>query len=163
MITAGFPIEITALQRFWPYIAGFIGLLVIFELSRIPKRLKAKAAFSHLSGRAMGTVTNYRKERILRYESHDSETSDSYEYLTIISYQFEVGGRVYYGEGEGNGAFWQRDKQMICYDPNDPDDNCTLYYLNSKTKSHFLKTVIFFVVMLALMYFAIVYLSKSGK
>ena len=111
----------------------------------------------------MGTVTNYRKERILRYESHDSETSDSYEYLTIISYQFEVNGRVYYGEGEGNGAFWQRDKQMICYDPNDPDDNCTLYYLNSKTKSHFLKTVIFFVVMLALMYFAIVYLSKSGK
>ena len=163
MITAGFPIEITALQRFWPYIVGFIGLLVIFELSRIPKRLKAKAAFSHLSGRAMGTVTNYRKERILRYESHDSETSDSYEYLTIISYQFEVNGRVYYGEGEGNGAFWQRDKQMICYDPSDPNDNCTLYTVDSMTKSHFLKTLIFIIVALVIFYLVIVGFAKLGK
>ena len=97
------------------------------------------------------------------YESNDSESSDSYEYRTVISYQFEVNGQIYTGEGEGNGAFWQKDKQMICFDPNDPDDNCTLYYLNSKTKSHFLKTVIFFFVVLIIMYIAIVGLAKLGK
>ena len=163
MSAAVLPIDFTLLQRFAPYIIGFIILLVIFDLSRIPKRLKAKAAYSHLSGRATGTVTNYRKERILRYESTDPEQNDSYEYLTIISYQFEVNGRVYTGEGEGSGAFWQRDKQTICYDPNDPDDNCTLYYLNSKTKSHFLKTLIFFFGMLILFYIAIVVFAKVGK
>ena len=163
MTFANNPLDFSMLQRFAPYVIGFIVLLVVFELSRIPKRLKAKAAFSHLSGRATGTITDYRKERIPRYESNDPESSDSYEYRTIISYQFEVNGQIYTGEGEGNGAFWQKDKQMICYDPNDPDDNCTLYYLNSKTKSHFLKTVIFFFVVLIIMYIAIVGLAKLGK
>ena len=163
MTVADIPFVTAALQRYAPFIIGFIILLVVFELMRIPGRLKAKAAFSRLSGRAMGTVTDYRKERYLRNESHDPETGDSYEYVTIIRYQFEVNGRIYTGEGEGNGAFWQKDKQMICYDPNDPDDNCTLYYLNSKTKSHFLKTVIFFFVVLIIMYIAIVGLAKLGK
>ena len=163
MSAAVFPIDFTLLQRFAPVIIAFIVFYVIFELTRIPKRLKEKAAFEHLSGRAEGTVTNYRKERILRYRSTDPEQNDSYEYLTIISYQFEVNGQVYYGEGEGSGAFWERHKQTICYDPNDPDDNCTLYYLNSKTKSHFLKTLLFFIGMLVFLYIAIVVFAKLRK
>ena len=163
MNTANIPVEFAALQRYVPFVIGFIVIVVIFELMKIPKRLKAKAAFSHLTGRAMATITDYHKERILRAESTDPESSDSYEYRTIIRYQFEVDGRIYTGEGEGNGAFWQRDKQMICYDPNDPDENCTLFFLNSQTKSHFFKTLIFCVIMLLVFYFAVAGFGKLGK
>lgn len=163
MTTLNIPFEFAAVQRYLPYVIGFIVIAVLIELMKIPRRIKAKAAFSHLSGRAMATVTDYHKERILRYESTDPESSDSYEYRTIISYQFEVNGQIYTGEGEGNGAFWKKNKQMICYDPNDPDENCTLYFLNSTTKSHFLSTVIFYVVMLLVIYAAIVIFSKTGK
>ena len=163
MTVADIPFVTAALQRYAPFIIGFIVLLVVFELMRIPGRLKAKAAFSRLSGRAMGTVTDYRKERYLRNESHDPETGDSYEYVTIIRYQFEVNGRIYTGEGEGNGAFWQKGKQMICYDPDDPEENCTLFYMNSKTKSHFLKTVLFFIGLLIMCFIVIVVMEKLKK
>ena len=103
---------------------------------------------------------------IVRFFARSAGSKNSGVKIVIyvnISYQFEVNGQVYYGEGEGSGAFWERDKQTICYDPNDPDDNCTLYYLNSKTKSHFLKTLLFFIGMLVFLYIAIVVFAKLRK
>lgn len=154
------------IQNANPYviiIVAFIALMVLTELLSIPKRIKARAAFKNLTGRAMATVTDYRKVRELRYRSTDSETNDSYEYKTYISYQFEVNGQVYTGEGEGDGAFWKKDRQMICYDPSDPNDNCTLYTVDSMTKSHFLKTLIFIIVALVIFYLVIVGFAKLGK
>ena len=155
--------QIMALQRYIPFIAAFVVLVVLFELSRIPKRLKTKAEFSHLSGRMKATIIDRHQERTLTYRSTDPEENDRYEYRTMVTYQFEVDGQTYTGEGEGSGAFWQSKEQMICYDPNDPSDNCTLFYYNSKTKSHFLQTLIFVVVILGVFYLAIVMSGKLVK
>ena len=109
MLALELPSNIQNLKPYLIVAAAFIALIVLTELLSIPKRIKAKAAFKNLTGRAMATVTDYRKVRELRYRSTDSETNDSYEYKTYISYQFEVNGQVYTGDGEGNGAFWKKD------------------------------------------------------
>lgn len=145
----------------WPVIALIAGFLVIFELSRIPARIKAKKAYSHLSGRAMGTVINSYKEQILLSSYHySSDERDHYEYKTIVMYQYEVDGQVHTGQGEGSGALWHRKHQMICYDPSDPGDSCTLFYAKRETKSHALKTLIVFIVVLAVILWIALYLGQ---
>ena len=92
-------------DKAWPIIALLAGFLILFELSRIPARLKAKKAYSHLSGRAMGTVINRYEEKILLTDYHNSsDDRDHYQYKTIVTYQYEVDGQIHTGEGEGSGA-----------------------------------------------------------
>ena len=156
------PVEIQNLKPYVPILIVFVALMGLVELLKIPKRMKAKAAFERFKGRAMATVTDYRKVKELRYRSDDPEVNDSYEYRTYITYQFEVNGQIYTGEGEGDGAFSKRNKQMICYDPNDPNENVTLYFVNSKTKSTFFTTLFFFIGMVIAVV-AIIYFSAKFK
>lgn len=149
------------LKTAWPIIAAFLGFLILFELSRIPGRMRAKKAFAHLSGRTMGTVVNlYEDKTLITSANQSSDGRDHYDSRTIVTYQYEVNGQLHTGEGEGSGAFRDRKQQMICYDPEDPGNSCTLYFLNSKTKSHFVQTLVTVVIMLVLLVLAIVFGSK---
>ena len=150
-------------DKAWPIIALLAGFLILFELSRIPARLKAKKAYSHLSGRAMGTVINRYEEKILLTDYHNSsDDRDHYQYKTIVTYQYEVDGQIHTGEGEGSGALWHRKHQMICYDPSDPGDSCTLFYLNRETKSHVLQTFIAIIACVVVVFFVLFFLGKQG-
>ena len=152
-----------ALKNLAPIVLAFIVVFILIELSRIPGRLKSKKAYSNLTGRAMGTVTNRYKEQVLLTPYYTStDNRDHYEYKTRLTYQFEVNGRVYTGEGEGSGAFWQKNQQMICYDPEDPNTNCTLFYLKSKTKSHAHHTLLVFIIMIVLLVLGIYGIGKLG-
>lgn len=150
-------------DKVWPIVALIVGFLILFELSRIPARIRAKKAYSHLSGRAKGTVINSYEEKILLSSYHYSpDDRDHYEYKTIVMYQYEVDGKVHTGEGEGSGALWHRKHQMICYDPDDPGDSCTLFYLNKETKSHALQTLIFIIAVPVVIFLILLFLGQRG-
>ena len=63
------------------------------------------------------------------------DTIDSSDSVFYVTYEFEVDGQTYTGKGEGSPAFQVRKHQLICYDPSDPNLNCTLFYLNSYLRS----------------------------
>ena len=122
-------------------IIAMVGLYMSVELSLIPEKLRARKKLAHLTGRAEGRITDHREERIDVRDENDNWKS---EYKgTIISYEFDVGGVTYTGSGYGSWALWKREHQTICYDPDNPSDNLPLADVNSKTKTHFLGTLLY--------------------
>ena len=60
------------------------------------------------------------------------DAMDAAEVVFMVIYEFEADGRIYTGKGESSTAFTTGKTQTICYDPSDPDLNCTLSFLNSQ-------------------------------
>ena len=121
-----------------------IGLFAVFflsELLMIPSRLSARKRYAGYTGRALGKVT---KRNIYSVEDgHDDDGHTTYKQKCFVEYEFTVGGTRYTGEGEGSMASRDKYETEICYDPSDPDQNCTACYFNSVTKFHILSTLIF--------------------
>ena len=96
--------------------------------------------YMNYTGRAEGKIIEHHWEtymksgvgtgRTMKEDTIDASDSDCY-----VTYEFEVDGQTYIGKGEGSPAFQVRKHQTICYDPSDPNLNCTLFYLNSYLRS----------------------------
>ena len=122
-------------KRIWLVIcvAMFVLMIVMIIGSSIKSAAKRKIElerYKKMTGRAEGKILSIRTEE---YRCHNRDGEDDIDYKTFVTYQFEVDGKLYKGSGEGSGAFWQKKKQMICYNPEDPTDNCTKYYHGMKT------------------------------
>ena len=89
------------------------------------------------SGTAEGRITEHHWDTHLvssgvgTGRTMKEDTIDATDSIFMVSYEFEVDGKTYTGQGEGSPAFQVRKVQTICYDPSDPNDNCTLFYLNA--------------------------------
>ncbi len=93
--------------------------------------------FKNHSGRAEGRILEHHWDTFFTSGVRDGssmkeDTIDSTDSVFMVTYEFEVNGQTYTGKGEGSPSFQAREKQTICYDPSDPNDNCTLYYYNGQ-------------------------------
>ena len=130
-------------------VLGVFAMFILSQLLMIPGRLRARAYYKNYTGRALGKIT--KRDVISVQNGHDDEGNLRYTTKCMVSYEFTVGGVLYKGEGEGSGAGRDKYEAEICYDPSDPDQNCTAYYFNSKTKSHFLSTLIYLIILFAIL------------
>ena len=109
------------------------------------ERLKAEQKekeerYKNYTGRAEGKIIEHHWETFLKSgvgtgRTMKEDTIDSSDSVFYVTYEFEVDGQTYTGKGEGSPAFQVRKHQLICYDPSDPNLNCTLFYLNSYLRS----------------------------
>ena len=93
------------------------------------KRKEREECFKRLSGRAEGRIVEHHWDRYGEY-NYTRDPINDFDYLFMVTYEFVVNGQTYTGKGEGDPAFQAKKKQTICYDPSNPDENCTLYYYN---------------------------------
>ena len=116
----------------------FVVLLgyVIYVLAKEKKQNReiAQEKYKNYTGRVEGRVleSHWVKSNPGKY-IRDPETGrvDSQEEF-IVTYEFLVDGRTYTGTGVGSTSPSRRQYQPICYDPADPNQNCTLYFLNGE-------------------------------
>ncbi|MBO7424076.1 MAG: DUF3592 domain-containing protein [Clostridia bacterium] len=139
-------------------VLGVFAMFILSQLLMIPGRLQARARYKNYTGRALGKITN--RNMISVQRGHDDEGRPEYTTKCMVSYEFTVGGVLYKGEGEGSGAGRDKYEAEICYDPSDPDQNCTAYYFNSKTKSHFISTFIYLAVFFAVIMIGIYFFMR---
>ena len=124
-------------------VIGFIAVVLLSQLLLLPGQVKNKKGMQHMTGRAVGTILNgtlYTETYDYGHQTGQTvETTTTHRY--IVTYEFKVNGVTYQGQGEGSYAFWERKRQTICYDPKNPEDNCTLFFYDSKTDTNVLKKV----------------------
>ena len=147
-------------------ILGFLILLFWWSRSTEKKAIaRAREKYKNYTGRAEGRILEH--EWVRHYTgTKDSETGDdNYDLLFMVKYEFEVNGQTYRGEGEASGSIKGRKTQTICYDPADPNQNCSLYYLNSQTTSpSCLRLLIYILIRLAIVIGVIFLIMKMfGK
>ena len=53
-----------------------------------------------------------------------------------VTHEFYVNGRRYEGSSESSDSELDKNEQVICYDPEDPSKNCTLWYLEKQINGH---------------------------
>ncbi|MBO4927427.1 MAG: hypothetical protein J5379_04165 [Clostridiales bacterium] len=133
------------------FIVALFGFVIVSEVGRIPRRIRAKKAMAHLTGIATGRIKSHYEDT---YESWDSEreTYETRSRGTVVSYEFEVDGKTYTGSGYGSWAIKNRQYQPICYDPQNPSDNCTQAHYNSQTKSHLFSSLLYMAICLLILY-----------
>ena len=133
------------------FFAALFGYVIVFELNGIPKRKRAKKAMAHLTGVANGRVKSHYEDT---YEAYDSDrgTYETRSRGTVVSYEFEVNGVTYTGSSYGSWSRKYREYQPVLYDPQNPSDNCTQAYYNSKTKSHYIGSVLYMAIGLAALF-----------
>lgn len=133
------------------FILSLFGLVIVTEINRIPKILRARKAMAHLTGVADGRITSHYEDT---YESWDEDrgTYETRSRGTVVSYEFEVNGQIYKGSGYGSWALGSREHQPILYDPNNPSDNCTKAHYNSQTKTHFVGSILYMAIGLAALF-----------
>ncbi len=145
-------------------VIGFIAVALLSQLLLLPGQVKNKKRMKHLTGRAVGTILNgtlyTETENYGHQNGQTGETTTTHRY--IVTYEFEVNGVTYRGQGEGSYAFWEKKRQKICYDPQNPEDNCTLFLYNSKTDTNILKRV-FSVSIWVIILFAIILVYLFSK
>ena len=109
---------------------------VIYVLAKEKKQNReiAQVKFKNYTGRVEGRIleSHWNKINSGKY-IRDPETGrvESQEEF-IVTYEFVVDGQTYMGTGVGSTSLSRRQFQTICYDPSDPNQNCTLYYLNGE-------------------------------
>lgn len=116
-----------------------------FHSPKIQERLKAakkerEERYRNYTGRAEGKIIEHHWETYLKSgvgtgRTMKEDTIDATDSVFYVTYEFEVDGQTYVGKGEGSPAFQVRKYQTICYDPSDPNLNCTLFYLDSYLRS----------------------------
>lgn len=116
----------------------------IIEVIAIPGKKKNQKTMAYLSGRAEGKIL---KRDIVKHESKPAGrggNGDVSNYTECyVTYEFVADGITYTGRGKGSGNYIDRNSQIICYDPQNPDDNCTLYYYKDHTEINVLKSVLY--------------------
>ena len=122
--------------------AGVAVMAFLSQLLTLPQQIRNKRKMAYMSGRAEGRILTSRTDRHEHVTGSGRDKEYHSTYHCMLTYEFDVDGVTYTGSGEGSGAFWQQKHQTICYDPNNPDDNCTLYYYNDKTDTHVLRNVL---------------------
>ena len=131
---------------------AFIVLLIWWCRSTDKKaKARAKEKYKNYTGRAEGRILEH--EWVRHYTGfRDPETGDeNSDLLFIVKYEFEANGQTYQGEGEASGSIFQRKTLTICYGPSDPNQSCSLYYLNCQTTSpNFLRVLVYFLTRLAI-------------
>ena len=127
----------------------FFAIFILTQLMMIPSRKRAQVKYANYTGRTFAKVLN--RYTISVDDGVDENGDRKYKSKCIVSYEFRIGGVTYKGECEGSSKGRDKYETEICYDPSNPDLNCTVYYFDSVTKSHFLSSFIFFVVVFALM------------
>lgn len=116
-----------------------------YNSPEVQERLKAEKKereerYKDYTGRAEGKIIEHHWETFMKSgvgtgRTMKEDTIDSSDSVFYVTYEFEVDGQTYTGKGEGSPAFQVRKYQLICYDPSDPNLNCTLFYLNSYLRS----------------------------
>ncbi|MBR6484390.1 MAG: hypothetical protein IKT14_05170 [Clostridiales bacterium] len=112
-----------------PFAILMVALFIWSSVKDALRRKAIKEQYKKMSGRADGKISNFKMVRRSRYHNREEDV----DYDAFMDYEFEVDGKIYKGHGEGSGALWKRKTQTICYDPEDPDNNCTLYIYDRKT------------------------------
>ncbi|MBO4309997.1 MAG: hypothetical protein J5856_02900, partial [Lachnospiraceae bacterium] len=94
-------------------VIGFIAVALLSQLLLLPGQVKNKKRMKHLTGRAVGTILNGTLYTETEYFGHQNgqtgETTTTHRY--IVTYEFEVNGVTYRGQGEGSYAFWEKKRQ----------------------------------------------------
>lgn len=132
-------------------ILALFGLVIVNDISKIPRRMLARKQLAHLTGEATGHVTSHYEDT---YEVWDEERGsyDRRSRGTVVSYQFEVNGQTYTGQGYGSWALKDREYQQVYYDPKNPGDNCTKAHYKNVTQSHLISSLIYMAIAVAIMY-----------
>ena len=117
-----------------PFLVLLVWVIYVLAKEKKQNREAAQVKYKNYTGRVEGRVLEYHwvKSNPGKYirdpETGRVETQDEF----IVTYEFVVDGRTYTGTGVGSTSPSRRKFQLICYDPSDPDQNCTLYYLNGQ-------------------------------
>lgn len=132
-------------------ILALFGLVIVNDIGNIPKRMRARKQLAHLTGEATGHVTSHYEDT---YEVWDEERGsyDRRSRGTVVSYQFQVNGQTYTGQGYGSWAAKDREYQQIYYDPRNPSDNCTKAHYKKVTQSHLVSSLIYMAIFVAVLY-----------
>ena len=140
-----------------------IGIGVLMVVLWIASSVKAAARrriekehYQKMSARATGTITKRNVTKELR-EKRSDEDKDEYDYVCYVSYTFVANGQTYSGYGEGSRAHKHKNEQTICYDPTDPNSNCTEYFYKKKTQHSIVGDIIAFIVFAGAVAFAYCY------
>ncbi|MBO4688157.1 MAG: DUF3592 domain-containing protein [Clostridiales bacterium] len=145
-------------------VIAVVAVIVVFailnSIKNAARRRIEKEFYERMTGRATGNILsrNVTKERV---ETSRDDEEEKYEYVCYVTYEFVVNGITYKGSGEGARSGSQKKQQTICYDPADPNSNCTEYYYKKKTSSHILSTLITLGIVAAVLVFA--YMKSKGK
>ncbi len=114
-------------------VLSFVLLLIFIIASSVKNsaiRKKKREHYAKMTGRAEGKVLSW---RMVKTNVRNTPEGEDYNLKCIVKYEFEADdGRIYRNEGEGSGALWNRRTQKICYNPEDPNDNCTKYVYDDK-------------------------------
>ena len=118
------------------YIIGKIRFRSDASQERLQATIKEEQdRLNRFSGRADGRITEHHREHIMnpsKWSKHNDGEVDDMDSVYIVSYEFEVDGKTYKGQGEGSSSSREGEIQTICYDPSDPNVNCTLDYLDDQ-------------------------------
>ena len=103
---------------------------VVSSVKSAARRKIERERYAKMTGVAVGTVLS---RRMVKKNVRNTKDGEDYDLKCIIKYEFEAeDGKIYRNEGEGSGAFWERNKQKIRYNPENPSDNCTKYKYDDK-------------------------------
>lgn len=108
---------------------------VAFLLMENSAKKHAREKYASYTGRK--TVRIQTREMVETVIYKDEKGRDVCEDKCFVTYEFYVDGRRYEGSSESSDSELDKNEQVICYDPNDPNNNCTLWYLEKQTNSHF--------------------------
>lgn len=139
-------------------------LLLIFIIGSSIKNAAVRKAkrerYLKMTGRAEGRVL---ERRMVKKNVHNTREGEDYDLKCIIKYEFEASdGRIYRNEGEGSGAIWEKKSQKICYNPEDPNDNCTKYVYDDKTgKSDVIGGILFLLIMAGIVLAVYLYIKSK--
>ena len=71
-------------------------------------------------------------------------------------------GKTYRGNGEGSGAVGKKHNQVVCYDPDNPENNCPKYYYDSKMGTGTGAILITIVIVIAVFAAGFIVLKNNG-
>ncbi|MBR1797835.1 MAG: hypothetical protein IJ757_07485 [Clostridiales bacterium] len=140
-------------------IIAIVLVVIISVLSGIISFIRRGAErklYKSMTGRADAKVLSRRMVEKRRNSGED----ETVELKCYISYEFEVDGKTYKGHGEGSGAIWDKKHQKVCYDPDDPNNNCTKYLYDSKVSMA--GSIIGFVLVIAAVGIAVYFCKSRG-
>ncbi len=133
-------------------VLSFVLIIIFVIVSSAKKaafRKMERERYAKMTGRATGKVL---ERRMVKKNVRHTREGEDYDLKCIIKYEFEAeDGKIYRNEGEGSGAFWERNKQEIRYNPEDPSDNCTKYKYDDKMGiSGAIGGIVFFIIMVGI-------------
>ena len=111
------------------------GGVMLFMHFLVNSPAHAREKYASYTGRI--TVRILTREMVETDSYFDSDKNrNAKQEKCFVTYEFYVNGRRYEGSSESSDSVLDKNEQVICYDPEDPNKNCTLWYLEKETKQH---------------------------